>query len=146
MYTFKPNPKPEIFRAYDIRGLVDKHLFADDYFSIAYVFGKRVLESGESKVVIARDVRPSSKPFSEALIAGLNACGLKVIDLGEVPTPVLNYATKSISTAGLMVTGSHNPKSYNGLKMILKNECYSYIYIFVLILKLMEAGFIQGEY
>ncbi|MAJ81552.1 MAG: phosphomannomutase/phosphoglucomutase [Legionellales bacterium] len=122
MYTFKSNPKPEIFRAYDIRGLVDKHLFADDYFSIGYVFGKRVLESGESKVVIARDVRPSSKPFSEALIAGLNACGLKVIDLGEVPTPVLNYATKSVSTAGLMVTGSHNPKSYNGLKMILKKE------------------------
>ena len=122
MYHFKTNPKPEIFRAYDIRGLVDKHLFEDDYFSIAYVFGQRVLQSGESKVVIARDVRPSSRAFSEALTAGLNACGLKVLDLGEVPTPVLNYATKSLSTAGLMVTGSHNPKSYNGLKMILRKE------------------------
>lgn len=119
MYTFKRRLVDEIFRAYDIRGLVDKHLFADTYFSIAYAFGLKVRATNEHKVVIARDVRPSSKPFSDAVAKGLHAAGLEVIDLGEVPTPILNYATKSLATAGLMVTGSHNPKSYNGLKMIL---------------------------
>ncbi|MAH61627.1 MAG: phosphomannomutase/phosphoglucomutase [Legionellales bacterium] len=119
MFTFKRRLVDEIFRAYDIRGLVDKHLFADDYYSIAYAFGLKVKATYEDKVVVARDVRPSSKPFSDAVTKGLHAAGLGVIDLGEVPTPVLNYATKSLTTAGLMITGSHNPKSYNGLKMIL---------------------------
>lgn len=122
MYTLKTDPSQEIFRAYDVRGLVDKNLFEEDYYSIGVVYGLKALQKKYTRVIVARDVRPSSKRFVEALTAGLNRVGLAVVDLGEVPTPVLNYATKCLSSAGLMVTGSHNPKPYNGLKMILDGE------------------------
>lgn len=112
---------PLIFRAYDIRGLVDTDLTPDCVRQIAQALG--ALYTHTPVVVIARDGRRSSLALSEALGAGLQASGRSVVDIGEVPTPVLYYATHLLGTgAGVMVTGSHNPPEYNGLKIVMDGK------------------------
>ena len=112
---------PLIFRAYDIRGLVDVDLTPDCVKQIGQALGGLYPET--PSVVIARDGRRSSPALSEALGAGLQASGRSVIDIGEVPTPVLYYATHLLETgAGVMVTGSHNPPEYNGLKILMEGR------------------------
>ncbi len=120
MSTFQINkqPKREIFRAYDIRGVVDKTLFAEDYYSVGRAFAKMVKKSGRTQVVVGRDVRYSSPLFHEAMVAGLSVGGVEVVDIGLVPTPILNYATKFIAPDGVMITASHNPKDHNGIKLL----------------------------
>ena len=109
---------PLIFRAYDIRGLVDTDLTPDCVQRIGCALG--ALYPHTPPVVIARDGRRSSRALSEALGAGLADSGRSVVDIGEVPTPVLYYATHVLETgAGVMVTGSHNPPEYNGLKIMM---------------------------
>lgn len=109
---------PLIFRAYDIRGLVETDLTPDCVQQIGYALG--ALYPHTPPVVIARDGRRSSLALAEALGAGLLDSGRSVIDIGEVPTPVLYYATHVLGTgAGVMVTGSHNPPEYNGLKIMM---------------------------
>ena len=110
---------PEIFREYDIRGIVDRdldesvmELLGKAY--VAYMRGKRNVNT----VVIGRDGRLSGKAFVNALIDGVTSCGMNVIDIGEVPTPVLYYAMQTLKVdGGLMLTASHNPKEYNGMKV-----------------------------
>lgn len=118
-YQVNNQPSPEIFRAYDIRGLVDKTLFENDYYAIGRVFATLVREAGRDKVVVGRDVRHSSPIFYDAMTAGLSEGGIQVVYVGEVPTPVLNYATKFIAPDGIMITASHNPKDYNGIKLYM---------------------------
>ena len=118
-YQVNNQPSPEIFRAYDIRGLVDKTLFENDYYAIGRVFATLVREAGREKVVVGRDVRHSSPTFYDAMTAGLSEGGIQVVYVGEVPTPVLNYATKFIAPDGIMITASHNPKDYNGIKLYM---------------------------
>ena len=107
-----------IFRAYDIRGVVKTDLRPD----VVALIGKAVgtLYPDCKQVVVGRDGRLTSKELSNSLIAGLRATGTDVIDIGEVPTPVLYFATHALKTgSGLMVTGSHNPPEYNGIKMVM---------------------------
>ena len=118
-YQVNNQPSPEIFRAYDIRGLVDKTLFENDYYAIGRVFATLVREAGRDKVVVGRDVRHSSPIFYDAMTAGLSEGGIQVVYVGEVPTPVLNYVTKFIAPDGIMITASHNPKDYNGIKLYM---------------------------
>lgn len=118
-YQVNNQPAAEIFRAYDIRGIVDKTLFENDYYAIGRVFAALVLEAGRQQVVVGRDVRYSSPVFHEAMVEGLTEGGVSVVCVGEVPTPVLNYATKFIAPDGIMITASHNPKDYNGIKLIM---------------------------
>ncbi|MEE2770498.1 MAG: phosphomannomutase/phosphoglucomutase [Pseudomonadota bacterium] len=118
-YQINNQPCPEIFRAYDIRGIVDKTLFTNDYYAIGRVFAALVKEAGRQKVVVGRDVRYSSPQFYEAMVSGLIEGGVEVVYIGEVPTPVLNYATKFVSPDGIMITASHNPKDYNGIKLYM---------------------------
>ena len=109
---------PSIFRAYDIRGVVKTDLRPD----VVELIGKAVgtLYPDCTDVVVGRDGRLTSKELADKLIAGLRATGTNVIDIGEVPTPVLYYATHALETgSGLMVTGSHNPPEYNGIKMMM---------------------------
>ena len=107
-----------IFRAYDIRGVVKTDLRPDVVLLIGKAIG--TLYPDCRRVAIGRDGRLTSKQLSENLIAGLRSTGIDVIDIGEVPTPVLYYATHSLGTgSGLMVTGSHNPPEYNGIKMVM---------------------------
>lgn len=109
-----------VFREYDIRGLVDRALTPDLVLRIGQAIGTLAAERGERKVAVGCDGRLSSPSLCAALKTGLKAAGRDVIDVGRVPTPVLYYATQVLDTrAGVMVTGSHNPPEYNGLKVVL---------------------------
>ncbi|NOQ88728.1 MAG: phosphomannomutase/phosphoglucomutase [Gammaproteobacteria bacterium] len=110
----------DIFRAYDIRGVVENALTPDAVQQIGQAFATEALSQGQNTVVIGRDGRLSSPELAQRLSQGLRAGGCDVIDIGMVPTPVLYYATHKLKTGtGIMVTGSHNPPQYNGLKMLI---------------------------
>ncbi|MEW6024647.1 MAG: phosphomannomutase/phosphoglucomutase [Pseudomonadota bacterium] len=113
-----------IFKAYDIRGVIDSTLDAGVARSIGQAFGKAALAKGERKVVIGRDGRLSGPALAAALAEGLQAAGVDVVDLGMVATPMVYFATNVLegTRSGIMVTGSHNPPDYNGFKMVLAGE------------------------
>lgn len=109
-----------IFRTYDIRGIVDKTLTSDAIYTIGLAIGSEACERKQNEIVIGRDGRLSGPVFLEALSAGLQKSGCKVINIGEVPTPTLYYAAHALETfSGIMLTGSHNPPDYNGIKIVL---------------------------
>jgi phosphomannomutase/phosphoglucomutase len=117
---------PEIFKAYDIRGIVDKTLTEDACRAIGRALGTLALRKGANRVVVGRDGRLSGPRLAAALSEGLLAAGADVIDLGMVATPLVYFATHSLGTgSGVMVTGSHNPPDYNGLKMVVAGETLS---------------------
>ena len=112
-----------IFREYDIRGITDTNLTEEVVQEIGSAFAQKMHESGTEKVVTGRDGRLSSKSIEEALTQGLVEGGVEVLSVGQVPTPILYYATNRLNTGtGIMITGSHNPPKYNGLKMMLNNQ------------------------
>lgn len=114
---------PEIFRAYDIRGIVGKGLDEAVARNIGLAIGSEALARGEQVVLVGRDGRLSGPQMSTALIAGLRASGRDVIDVGMVPTPVLYFAAKTVgSGTGVMITGSHNPGDYNGFKIMIAGD------------------------
>jgi len=113
----------DIFRAYDIRGIVENALTPDAVQMIGQAFATQALSQGQKTVVIGRDGRLSSPELAKRLSEGLRAGGCDVVDIGMVPTPVLYYATHKLKTGtGIMVTGSHNPPQYNGLKMLIAGD------------------------
>lgn len=117
---------PAIFRAYDVRGLVGQNLSPAVVYRIGQAIGSEAQARGESTLVVGRDGRLSSPDLAAALIRGLRASGVSVKDIGEVPTPVLYFAAEYLDTrSGVMVTGSHNPPDYNGLKIVLAGETLS---------------------
>jgi phosphomannomutase / phosphoglucomutase len=119
-YSLAENLSSHIFRAYDIRGIVDEVLTPDAVYTLGLAIGSEALLRGEQRIVVGRDGRLSGPSLIEALIAGLIATGCDVLDVGEVPTPVLYFATQQLQTnSGVMLTGSHNPSNYNGLKILL---------------------------
>lgn len=112
-----------IFKAYDIRGVVDKTLTLDAVRQIGQAIATLARERGDRQAVVGRDGRLSGSGLLAALAQGLQAGGLDVIDLGEVATPMVYFAVHELQTGtGVMVTGSHNPPEYNGLKMVVGNE------------------------
>ena len=112
-----------IFREYDIRGITDTNLSEDVVHEIGSAFAQKMHESGIEKVVTGRDGRLSSKSIEAALTLGLVEGGVDVLTIGQVATPILYYATNQLNTGtGIMITGSHNPPEYNGLKMMLNNK------------------------
>ncbi|HVI76459.1 MAG TPA: phosphomannomutase/phosphoglucomutase [Anaeromyxobacteraceae bacterium] len=109
---------PTIFREYDVRGLVDRDLTGDAVEAIARGLGTMVRRAGGRRVVVGRDCRLSGERFASRAMAGLVGTGVDVIDIGVVPTPLTYFAAKTLPVDGLcMITGSHNPPEYNGLKM-----------------------------
>ena len=117
------NISPHIFRAYDIRGIIDESLDEAVVHDIGLAIGSEARSLGLSNIVVARDGRLSGLALLKALCEGLQATGLDVIDIGEVPTPTLYYAAHKLTQySGVMVTGSHNPPQYNGLKIVLAGE------------------------
>ncbi len=111
---------PQILREYDIRGIAGKDLSEEVYERLgrAYVAYLGKSRRKHNCVAVARDGRASSKPYSNALIDGLTAAGMNVIDIGEAPTPLLYFAMFTLKVdGGLMITASHNPKEFNGLKI-----------------------------
>ncbi|MBY0372021.1 phosphomannomutase/phosphoglucomutase [bacterium] len=110
-----------IFREYDIRGVADTD-FADKALGpLSKAIGTFLRRHGQVRsVAVGRDCRTSSPRIAETLKQGLMSCGLKVVDVGEVPTPVLYFSVPHLKTdAGIMITGSHNPPEYNGFKIAL---------------------------
>ena len=113
----------EIFKAYDIRGIVGKTLTVEVTELIGRAIGSQARALGQAQVCIGRDGRLSGPELSQALARGLQAAGVGVIDLGRVATPMVYFATYHLNTgSGVMVTGSHNPPDYNGLKMMLAGQ------------------------
>lgn len=115
--------KPEIFREYDIRGIVDKDLTPDTVELLGKGIGTYFRQHKRKEVVLGRDCRLSSPLLSEALTRGLLSTGCHIIDLGIIPTPLLYFAIYyKKKEAGVMVTGSHNPPEYNGFKIMIGEE------------------------
>jgi phosphomannomutase/phosphoglucomutase len=112
----------DIFRAYDIRGKVYEDFFPPDAYAIGLVIGYRLLAENRNKILIGRDGRLSSPEIKQHLVMGLLDSGCNVIDLGLTPTPVAYYAIKKLSVRdAVIVTASHNPGHYNGIKMVINN-------------------------
>ena len=136
---------PSIFRAYDIRGIVGRNLTEDVARVIGRAYAAEASEAGQSRVAVGCDGRHSSPGLKEALSSGLTAGGLDVIDTGQVPTPLLYFATHELDTgAGVMITGSHNPSEYNGLKMMLGGKALAGDAIANLKTRIDEGAFSQG--
>ena len=108
-----------IFKAYDIRGVVPATVTEQVAEGIGKAFGTIALRQGETTVAVGRDGRISGPSLSGALMRGLVAAGVEVVDVGMVTTPMLYYAATTTCTSGIQVTGSHNPKDYNGFKMVM---------------------------
>jgi phosphomannomutase/phosphoglucomutase len=109
-----------IFKAYDIRGIVDDTLTEPVVQAIGAALGLCIRQAGKTSCVVGRDGRLSGPRLIDALAEGLMSVGVDVLDIGQVPTPVVYYATvKTGSGSGVAVTGSHNPPQYNGLKMMV---------------------------
>ncbi|NNB89601.1 phosphomannomutase/phosphoglucomutase [Corallococcus exiguus] len=107
-----------IFREYDIRGLVDKDLTIEVVELLGLGLGTMIRRKGGTSIVVGRDCRESSTRFRDALAKGLTATGLDVYDVGVVPTPLTYFAANTLPVDGLaMITGSHNPKEFNGFKI-----------------------------
>lgn len=110
---------PSIFKAYDIRGVVPSTIHEEMAEALGKAFGMAALAEGEKSVAVGRDGRLSGPSLSAALMRGLAAVGIEVIDVGMVTTPMLYFAASTLTASGIQVTGSHNPKDYNGFKMVL---------------------------
>ena len=108
-----------IFKAYDIRGIVPSTVTEAVAEAIGKAFGTIALAQGETAVAVGRDGRLSGPSLSAALVRGLVAVGIEVIDVGMVTTPMLYFAANTLCNSGIQVTGSHNPKDYNGFKMVM---------------------------
>ena len=110
---------PSIFKAYDVRGIVPATLTEEVAEALGRAFGTIARKEGEQAVAVGRDGRLSGPSMSAALVRGLVASGVDVIDVGVVTTPMLYFAASTLASSGIQVTGSHNPKDYNGFKMVL---------------------------
>ncbi len=109
---------PQIFREYDIRGIVDKDLNEDVLERIGRAYGTYIKEFGARVVSIGRDCRLSSPDYAKAMTRGINSTGIDVIDIGMVSTPMLYFSLYNLDVGGgVMITASHNPGEYNGIKL-----------------------------
>jgi phosphomannomutase/phosphoglucomutase len=109
---------PQIFREYDVRGLVDKDLTDPVVENLGRGLATMVKRAGGTTIVVGRDARLSGQRFRDAFIKGATSTGMHVIDVGIVPTPIVYFAANTLPVEGLaMITGSHNPPEYNGFKM-----------------------------
>ncbi|HEY6093992.1 MAG TPA: phosphomannomutase/phosphoglucomutase [Gallionellaceae bacterium] len=116
----------EIFKAYDIRGIVGKTLTADIVEAIGHAIGSEAVARKQTSIAIGRDGRLSGPEFAQALARGIQKSGINVIDVGMVATPMTYFAAFQLNTnCAVMITGSHNPPDYNGLKMVLAGETLS---------------------
>ncbi len=139
-------PPREIFKAYDIRGLVDKTLTAAGVEAIGQAIGSAARARGLTRIAIGRDGRLSGPALSAALSAGIRRSGVDVVDVGMVTTPMLYFAAHELTqSSGVMVTGSHNPPDYNGLKMVLGGDTLSGDAILSLHERLLKGNLATGQ-
>ena len=136
----------EIFRAYDIRGTYKDQLSQELIFKIGQAIGSKVLLANSNKIYVGRDGRNSGEEISNLFIKGVLSTGCDVIYIGLVHTPLLYFATFEGETKnGVMITGSHNPKEYNGFKIVSNNISLKAEEIQDIKLKIEEENFITGN-
>ena len=140
-------PLPEeIFKAYDIRGIVGKTLTVENILFIGQALGSEAKARGLDSIVFARDGRLSGPELGKSLVQGLLSSGINVIDIGMLPTPTLYYAAAELTNGtGVMLTGSHNPPNYNGIKMVLGGETLSGDTIQILRNRIITGNLTSGE-
>ncbi|MBX3647036.1 MAG: phosphomannomutase/phosphoglucomutase [Rhodocyclaceae bacterium] len=139
-------PAPEIFKAYDIRGIVGKTLTVESVRLIGRAIGSEARERKVKTVVVGRDGRLSGPELSGALMEGLCAAGVDVVDIGMVPTPLGYFAAHHLKTgSAVMVTGSHNPPDYNGFKIMLAGDTLHSTAITALRTRLVEGRLASGK-
>ena len=135
-----------IFRAYDIRGTVDETFTENNLYTIGIAIGSEALARGEHTIALGRDGRLSGPSLSKALQEGIIASGCNVINIGMCPTPVLYYATNNLNTkSGVILTGSHNPPEYNGIKIVLGEETLHGEAILKLYQRIISRDFARGK-
>lgn len=135
----------QIFKAYDIRGIFNETLTAGIVTAIGQAIGSEARTRGLTSITIGRDGRLSGPELAQALAEGLQKSGIDVIDVGMVATPMLYFAAHMLSGySGVMVTGSHNPSEYNGLKMVLGGETLAAEAIQALRLRLENNDLAEG--
>ena len=139
-------PAPEIFKAYDIRGIVRTTLTPETVRQIGQALGSEAVTRGIKAIVIGRDGRLSGPELSRALARGITQTGVDVIDIGRVPTPMTYFAAHELGTDSCVsVTGSHNPPEYNGLKMVLGGQTLYGDMIQNLRRRIASADFLEGR-
>ena len=135
-----------IFKAYDIRGIINEDLTIETVVLIGKAIGSESIERGERGIVVGRDGRTSGPDLMNALVEGIKSTGCHVVKIGMIPTPVLYYATYSKgASSGVMITGSHNPPNYNGFKMMIAGETLSGERILNLYERINNQNFHQGQ-
>ena len=139
-------PAPEIFKAYDVRGIVQTTLTADTVRQIGMALGTEAISRGVGSIVIGRDGRLSGPALAGALADGITSTGADVIDIGRVPTPMTYFAAHELGAGSCVsVTGSHNPPEYNGLKMVLAGQTLHGEMIQDLRRRIASADFCEGH-
>ena len=140
------NLNENIFRAYDIRGLAYEELSIEVVTHIGKSLGSKSLESGFSTIVLGRDGRKSSPDMHEWISDGIKSTGCDVIDIGVVSTPILYFATHTLSSPnGVMITGSHNPADYNGFKIVENKKTISGNSIQEIKERILKEDFLEGN-
>jgi phosphomannomutase/phosphoglucomutase len=139
-------PAAEIFKAYDIRGIVDSTLTPEVVRAIGQALGSEAIARGQKAIAVGRDGRLSGPALVSALCQGLCAAGVEVVDIGEVPTPVTYFAAHHLGVQSCVsVTGSHNPPEYNGLKMVLGGHTLFGAEITALRQRIVEGRLARGQ-
>ena len=140
-----PVPAAEIFKAYDIRGIVDTTLTPDAVRAIGHALGSEARARQQQAIAIGRDGRLSGPALAGALADGIRAAGVDVIDIGCVPTPVTYFAAFELGCQSCVsVTGSHNPPDYNGLKMVLGGQTLHGEQIQALRQRIIDSNLVHG--
>jgi phosphomannomutase/phosphoglucomutase len=135
-----------IFKAYDIRGIVDEGLTEETIFAIGKAIGSEAVVQKQTEICIGYDGRLSSPSICDTLIKGINSTGINTINIGLVTTPILYFSTFFLETdSGVMITGSHNPPNYNGFKMVINKTTLSSNDIQKLKQRILEDDFIVGK-
>ena len=136
---------PDIFKAYDIRGVAGKTLTPDVVEAIGQAIGSEAIARGQKAIAIGRDGRLSGPELIAALARGILKSGIDVIDVGCVATPMVYFAAHHLNTrSAVMLTGSHNPPDYNGLKIVLNGETLSGDAIQALRLRIERGNYSYG--
>ena len=136
----------EIFKAYDIRGIVDKTLTVEVARAIGHALGSEAVARGQKTIAVGRDGRLSGPALAGALAEGICAAGVDVIDVGCVPTPLAYFAAYHLNTDSCVsVTGSHNPPDYNGFKMVLGGKTLFGEQIQGLLQRIQTGDLVEGR-
>lgn len=139
-------PDEAIFRAYDIRGIVGEQLTVPVMTLIGRSVGSQMIAQGVTELVVGHDGRLSSQPLAKAFMRGVTNTGCNVIDLGQVPTPVVYFACEYLKTrSGAMITGSHNPANYNGIKLVIAGKTLEGDEVHALYRRIKQGAFETGR-